>query len=81
MNGGIREVPSDRNVMSDEKSKLIRQSYDKVADEYARRISNELEGKPFDRELLRRFATRSEDAARCVIWGAALDTWRAISRA
>jgi len=56
MNGGITEVPSDRNVMSDEKSKLIRQSYDKVADEYARRISNELEGKPFDRELLRRFA-------------------------
>jgi ubiquinone/menaquinone biosynthesis C-methylase UbiE len=42
--------------MSDEKSKLIQQSYDNVADEYTRRISNELEGKPFDRELLRRFA-------------------------
>lgn len=56
MNGGITEFPSDRNVMSDEKSKRIRQSYDKVADEYAHRISNELAGKPFDRELLRRFA-------------------------
>lgn len=42
--------------MSDEKSKLIEQSYDNVADEYTRRISNELAGKPFDRELLCRFA-------------------------
>jgi SAM-dependent methyltransferase len=31
-------------------------SYDTVADEYARRIANELEHKPFDRELLDRFA-------------------------
>lgn len=56
MNGGIKEVLSYRKVMSEEKSKLIQQSYDNVADEYARRISNELEGKPFDRELLCRFA-------------------------
>jgi len=34
----------------------IRQSYDQIADEYARRIYHELEGKPFDRELLTRFA-------------------------
>jgi SAM-dependent methyltransferase len=36
--------------------KAIRQSYDKIADEYARRIYHELEGKPFDREILSRFA-------------------------
>jgi hypothetical protein len=30
--------------------------YDQVADEYARRISGELQHKPFDRELLNRFA-------------------------
>lgn len=31
-------------------------SYDTVAEEYARRIANELEHKPFDRDLLDRFA-------------------------
>jgi trans-aconitate methyltransferase len=31
-------------------------SYDAVADEYTRRIANELEHKPFDRDLLDRFA-------------------------
>ena len=40
----------------DERTNSIRQSYDRIADEYARRIYNELEGKPFDRELLSRFA-------------------------
>jgi ubiquinone/menaquinone biosynthesis C-methylase UbiE len=34
----------------------IRDSYDRIADEYARRISGELKGKPLDRELLERFA-------------------------
>ncbi len=33
-------------------------SYDAVAEEYVRRIGNELEGKPFDRALLDRFAER-----------------------
>jgi SAM-dependent methyltransferase len=33
-------------------------SYDRVADEYARRIHTELAHKPFDRELLDGFATR-----------------------
>lgn len=33
-------------------------SYDRVADEYARRIHTELEHKPFDRELLDGFAAR-----------------------
>jgi ubiquinone/menaquinone biosynthesis C-methylase UbiE len=35
----------------------IQQSYDRVADEYARRISSELQNKPLDRELLSRFAS------------------------
>jgi SAM-dependent methyltransferase len=36
-------------------------SYDRVADEYARRIHTELEHKPFDRELLDGFAARVKD--------------------
>src|SRR5579864_4043355 len=36
----------------------IRESYDRLADEYARRIFNELQGKPLDRELLNRFAAQ-----------------------
>jgi trans-aconitate methyltransferase len=36
----------------------IERSYDAVADEYARRIADELAHKPFDRELLDRFAER-----------------------
>ena len=34
----------------------IRESYDQLADEYARRLFHELENKPFDRALLDRFA-------------------------
>lgn len=34
----------------------IRESYDRVSDEYARHISHELKGKPLDRKLLERFA-------------------------
>lgn len=34
----------------------IRDSYDRLADEYARRLFNELQNKPLDRELLSRFA-------------------------
>ncbi len=34
----------------------IRESYDRIADEYARRIFNELQHKPLDRQLLNRFA-------------------------
>ena len=33
----------------------IRESYDGLADEYARRLIDELQGKPLDRELLTRF--------------------------
>lgn len=34
----------------------IRETYDRLADEYARRFVNELQQKPLDRELLSRFA-------------------------
>ena len=37
-------------------SESIRESYDRLAAEYARRIFNELQHKPLDRELLNRFA-------------------------
>jgi SAM-dependent methyltransferase len=46
--------------MSDDATKSIRDSYDRLADEYARRIFNELQHKPFDRELLDRFAAKVE---------------------
>ena len=36
-------------------------SYDRVADEYVRRIAGELEHKPFDRQVLDRFAERVRD--------------------
>jgi SAM-dependent methyltransferase len=42
--------------MTDDVSRSIRGSYDQLADEYARRIFNELYYKPLDRELLDRFA-------------------------
>lgn len=34
----------------------IRETYDRLADEYTRRFVNELQQKPLDRELLSRFA-------------------------
>jgi ubiquinone/menaquinone biosynthesis C-methylase UbiE len=42
--------------MDDDITRSIRESYDRLADEYARRLFNELEHKPVDRELLNRFA-------------------------
>ena len=42
--------------MNDNITRSIRESYDRVADEYARRIFDELQHKPLDRELLNRFA-------------------------
>lgn len=40
----------------------VRASYDRVAEEYARRIAGELAHKPLDRELLDRFAERVRGA-------------------
>jgi hypothetical protein len=42
--------------MNDNMTQSIRESYDRLADEYAHRIFNELQHKPLDRELLDRFA-------------------------
>jgi SAM-dependent methyltransferase len=42
--------------MTGHRTTRIHKSYDQIADEYARRIYHELQGKPFDRELLSRFA-------------------------
>ncbi len=44
--------------MTDKITQSIRESYDRLADEYARRIFNELQGKPLDRELLNRFTAQ-----------------------
>ncbi len=42
--------------MGDLKSSDVQSSYDRVADEYVRRIYDELQHKPLDRQLLDRFA-------------------------
>ena len=42
--------------MNDNATQSIRESYDRVADEYALRIFHELQHKALDRELLNRFA-------------------------
>lgn len=42
--------------MNDDITKSVRESYDRLADEYTRRISDELRHKPLDRQLLDRFA-------------------------
>jgi len=44
--------------MTDNLARSIRESYDLLADEYARRLFNELEHKPLDRQLLNRFAAQ-----------------------
>lgn len=43
--------------MRDDPAGDVRESYDRVAEEYARRIAGELAHKPLDREILARFAT------------------------
>src|SRR6266568_3668816 len=42
----------------------IRENYNRIADEYARRLFNELDGKPLDRELLQRFANAVRSGGR-----------------
>lgn len=46
--------------MNHDSTKSIRESYDRLADEYARQIYNELQHKPLDRELLDRFVADVE---------------------
>jgi SAM-dependent methyltransferase len=45
--------------MSDDITRPIRESYDRLAEEYARRIADELQHKPLDRALLDRFAKQT----------------------
>jgi len=45
--------------MNDDITKPIRESYDRLAEEYARRIADELQHKPLDRALLDRFAKQT----------------------
>lgn len=46
--------------MDDETTRSIRESYDRLAEEYTRRIADELQHKPLDRELLDRFAKETK---------------------
>jgi ubiquinone/menaquinone biosynthesis C-methylase UbiE len=50
--------------MSDDRTQSVRDSYDRVAAEYAEHYSNELLHKPFDRELLTRFAVEIKDSGK-----------------
>jgi len=61
----------EKAVLKDESTKSIRESYDRIADEYTRRIFNELEHKPFDRELLNRFAAQVRDRGKVCDMGCA----------
>lgn len=44
--------------MTDNIAQSIRENYDRLADEYARQLFNELQHKPLDRELLNSFTSR-----------------------
>ena len=45
--------------MNDPVINSIRESYDRLAEEYARRLFDELQHKPLDRQLLDRFASQT----------------------
>src|SRR5438105_886739 len=48
--------------MHDNSPQSVRESYDRLAEEYARRLFHELEHKAIDRELLSRFASNVRNA-------------------
>ena len=52
----IAPINRTKNRMDDDTTRSIRESYDRLAEEYAHRLFNELQHKPLDRELLNRFA-------------------------
>ena len=54
---GLRQARIDER-MDEGRTRSIREIYDRLADEYARRRFYELEHKPLDRELLNRFAAK-----------------------
>jgi len=47
--------------MTQNRIDIIRENYDRIADEYAERLFRELDGKPFDRGQLTRFAEAVKD--------------------
>src|SRR5580692_1887686 len=49
----------DISPMNDDPTNSIRESYDRLAEEYTRRIADELQHKPLDRALLDRFAKQT----------------------
>ena len=48
--------------LRDDRTQRVRESYDRVAAQYAEHYSNELLHKPFDRDLLSRFAAEMKDS-------------------
>jgi hypothetical protein len=48
--------------MDDNIAQSIRENYDRLADEYACKLFNELLHKPLDRELLERFSSRISES-------------------
>jgi ubiquinone/menaquinone biosynthesis C-methylase UbiE len=48
--------------MTAKQQETVRRGYDEIADEYVAHIADELKDKPFDRELLDRFAARLQGA-------------------
>jgi SAM-dependent methyltransferase len=48
--------------MNDNIAQSIRENYDRLADEYARKLFNELQHKPLDRELLNRFGSHISES-------------------
>lgn len=56
------EVTPSHSTMMDWTTDEVKSSYDRVAEDYARRMFGELEHKPFDRQLLDRFAARVQES-------------------
>ncbi len=61
----------ESNVMTEDYIDAIRESYNQLAEEYARHIFDELRHKPLDRELLSRFAAATAGRARYATWAVA----------
>jgi hypothetical protein len=56
-----RADPAGKAVMNDSVTRSVRESYDRLAEEYARRVFDELQHKPLDRALLKLLALHVAD--------------------